>query len=420
MKNILSFFVCPFFILTVFSIGINAQDTLSIEDLTPYTYTFDIENGKLTGAGGRFLMEEVSKAQFTMIGEYHSSLRISELTEAMIPVLDHVGYKTLVLEVGPTTGQFLNGLTVNTEERLKEVNEKYLIKEEDGYINTPIPFFENVEDASFLSEAKKNKWNVIGIDQEFIHGYKMLMEMMFEHLNDAQKSQHLELYKEAGDSLDHYYAKDIDGEMNFSIAVANSAVINKFLFEMSIAPKNQEIIEALKASNHIYRLNAERQWFENNSTRIKYMKHQLRAQLAANNFNLENDKLLIKMGGYHLSKGFSPLGLYEVGNTLNEIAEFNGHSALNITFSNRFYMEDGAMVDILNSKNKYDQRLKDLNRMGKKDEWVVIDLRPMVKGHFYRPVKFKFNENIEGLVKKYDLLIIPKIEMDPTPNYDLE
>ena len=27
------------------------------------------------------------------------------------------------------------------------------------------------------------------------------------------------------------------------------------------------------------------------------------------------------MGGYHLSKGFSPLSLYEVGNTLNELAE---------------------------------------------------------------------------------------------------
>lgn len=416
----LSINVLIFLLAIIVTSNVKSQDTLSREQLLPITYTFNVEHGKLTGKGATFLSEEMSKAQFTMIGEYHGSKRISEFTNSIIPILDSSGYKTLVVEVGPISGQILNDLSSNIQGELKRINEKYLIQEEDGEVNPPIPFFENIEDAEFLEKAKNRKWNVIGIDQEYLFSYQLLIDKMYGNLSIENKSLYKKLYEVSSDSLSAFYIKYIAGEADLFESIKNSKVLKDYFSKASIEPKNVEITEALLSSNHIYWLNSHRQWFENNSTRIKYMKAQLRKQLEQNDFDLSTDKLLIKMGGYHISKGFSPLGLYEVGNTLSEIADYYGNSTLNIAFSNRFYVEDEQLIDILDSTKEYEQKLKDLDQMGKKDEWVVIDLRPMIKGHFYYPVKYKFNEHIEDLVKRYDLLIIPKTEKDPIPNHKKE
>jgi hypothetical protein len=411
------FIVLNVIILTVFSVKTSCQDSLGFEQLQPLTYTFDVINSTLTGEGGTFLMNELSQAQFTMIGEYHGSKRISEFTEAVISILDIIGCKNMILEVGPVTAKILEETTENTVGKLRIINDRYMIKEKDGYVNLPVPFFNNIEDAMFLDKALKNKWKIMGIDQEFIYSYKMLIDRMYNNLDEKEKFNFQDMYRQVSDSITQYYNYDAEGIKDMAISMKSSQVVKDFTTKASTSQQNKELAEALYASNHIYWLNSDKQWFENNATRIKYMKSQLRKQLEENKFHVSNDRLLVKMGGYHLSKGFSPLALYEIGNTLHEIAEYYGNKTLNITFSNRFYMEEGKVKDILDSDNTYHNSFKDLNRMGKKDEWVVIDLRPMVKGHFYYPVRYKYNEQIKDLVKRYDLLIIPKLEMDPTPNY---
>lgn len=398
---------------------IYGQDSLSIKQLAPITYTFNIENGVLKGKGAKFLIKEMTQAQFTMIGEYHGSMRISEFTKSIIPILDSVGYKTMVLEVGPISGQILNGLNLDAQKELRKINEKYLIPEKND-TNLPIPFFENIEDAAFLVESKQYNWNVIGIDQEFMFGYKMLIDLTYDNLPNIKKSSYKEIFKQTSDSLTNYYKRYVEDNANLFEYIKSSKVLNEYFTKVSSEPKNIEIIKALKASNEIYWLFKNKQWFENNSTRVNYMKEQLRRQLTSNNFDLSKDKLLIKMGGFHLSKGFSPLRLYEVGNTLNEISEYYGNKSLNITFSSRYYVENNEVFDILNSDNEYFKNFRDLNQMGKENEWVVIDLRPLIKGHFYNPIKYKFNEHIEDLIKRYDLLIIPKTEISPIPNYRKE
>jgi hypothetical protein len=395
------------------------QDSLSVEQLAPLTRYFEIENGRLKGEGGDFMREILSEAQFTMIGEYHGSARISEFTEALIPILHEAGYRTMALEVGPVTGEILNQLDGNLIDTLKEINSRYLIPEED-YINPPIPLFESVEDARFLEKAKSGGWNVFGIDQEFLYGYTMLLDAMYANLSEAQKVSSHDLYQEALDSLKLFYEMDLDGSRDLAVSIRQSAALKAFTDAASIEDENEAIISALYKSNEIYYLYSQGQWFENNRLRIKYMKEQLRKALEDLNFDLSRDKLLIKTGGYHVSKGFSPLGLYEVGNTLNELAEYHGNTAVSIGFSIRFYTEEGEVKDMLDSGNAYRQRYRDLNQMGKEQAWAVIDLRPMVKGHFYRPVKYKFNEHIEELIKRFDLLIIPATEIDPTPNYRLD
>lgn len=397
-----------------------AQDSLTYEVLKPLTYSFQIKDGVLSGPGASFLGAEIRKAQYTMLGEYHGSKRISELTEALIPVMDSAGYKTMVLEVGPASAKLLNDAIKQPEQTtqvLHQLNDKYALVEEDGYVNTPIPFFSNIEDAAFLTRAKERDWNVLGIDQEFIYGFAMLLDEMYKNLSAASQSKHKQIYEAASDSMKIYYQDDFKDKRRFAKAVTASTTIDEFLTKMSSTASNLPIIDAFKKSLHIYHLYATRQWFENNSTRIKYMKAMLHKGLTDSAFDLQKDKLFIKMGGIHLARGFSNLSLYEVGNTLSELAAYYGNSTLNISFGSRFYMENDTLVDELQSTSRYAKRYKDLNQMGKADEWVVIDLRPLIKGYYYRPRKYLFNKWIAENVQQYDLLIIPKTEMDPTPNY---
>lgn len=405
-------------LFVVFTIGLNAQDSLTVAQLEPITYTFNVADGQLTGKGKTFLDQELANAQFTMIGEYHGSKRISEFTNAIIPVLNKNDYKAMALEVGPIVGRILNSIKGDAATDIKSIHNKYLTKESDEDIYTSFPFFDNKEDAAFLQTAKDYSWTVFGIDQEYYDSYVMLAEKMYNNLSKQAQKTHIELYNKTVSKLKQFYKDDLEDKQNLHVSLSKSKLYKEFISAMASESKNIEIIEALEKSSEIYLLNERKQWYENNAIRIKYMKSRLNDGLTKLNFNIAEDKLLIKMGGYHLSKGFSPLGLYEVGNTLNEIAEYHGNTALNIGFMSRFYLEEDIVKDNYKSDNIYYKNFKEIVQMGKKDEWIVIDLRRLIKGYFYYPKKYNLNKYIEDLVKRYDLLIIPKVEIAPTPNYD--
>lgn len=406
-------------IITLLSVQIaNSQDSLTVEQLKPFSYTFDVIDGKLRGEGQVFLEQEMGKAQFTMIGEYHGSKRISEFTNAIIPVLNNLNYKTMVLEVGPITGKQLNNLEGDVETQINQLHQRYLMLDADGDECLPFPFFSYKEDAQFLKTAKDRSWHVFGIDQEYYDGYIMLIENMFENLPVSLKKKYKALHAKMVLQLKEFYKDDQNDKQNLHVALSNSDLYKDYMQVMANEPKNIEIIKALEESSAIYMLNNQRQWYKNNATRIAYMKSQLRKGLTRINFDLSKDKLLIKMGGYHLSKGFSPLSLYEVGNTLNEIAEFHGNTALNIGFISRFSMQEEKVIDNLNSKNKYFKNHKELLQMGLKDQWVVIDLRKLIEGYFYYPKRFNLNPQLVKLVQRYDLLVIPKIEIEGIVNYN--
>ncbi len=397
----------------------NTQDSLSIKHLQPITYTFDIVDGELVGQGSEYLKEQMSNAQFTMIGEYHGSKRISEFTNAIIPVLDSLNYKTLALEVGPVTGKILNSLGGNNiEKQIREIHEKYLDKESDGYVNVPFPFFDFKEDAQFLQNAKGRNWNVFGIDQEYYVGYVMLLDKMYNNMSSELKPKHQSIYNDTRSELKKFYINDQNEKGNMHLAISESKVYKDFLASMQSEPMNIEIIDALEKSSAIYLLNHRQKWYENNATRIKYMKSLLRKGLRNIDFDITKDKMMIKMGGYHLSKGFSPLSLYEVGNTLNEIAEFHGNTALNIGFMTRFHMEESRLKDTYYSDNNYYKNHNALLEMGKKSEWVVIDLRKLIKGYFYYPKHFHINPYLVETIQRYDLIVIPKTEVEGILNYN--
>jgi len=413
MKNRL---LILFVILSHLAFG---QDTLSLEDIKSNYYKFTINDGKIEGKGAQFLLEEFSNSHVVMLGEYHEQKSISDFTKTIIPILNKNGYKHFGIEVGPTMGEYLNTLSSPTVvSEIKKVNKHYQIVDGEDTC-TPIPFFSNIEDAQFLDEAKKHQWNIFGVDQEFYDSYPFLFDIMFDNLNSNGKKTHTSLHQSAKDSIDAFYLKEMNEGLSYVTLINESPMISDFLKAMKEEKANLPIVEAFNKSIAIYKMNDDNKWYDNYQARITYMKRLLRQEFEAEQYDITRDKLLIKMGRLHLSKGTSPYAFSELGNTLDELAAFDGVNALGIGFETRYYIENDSIVDQLDSDNKRIQNYKGFKQFGDKYEWVILDLRPMRKDFHWHPhpLKGKLNTYLLKLISNYDILIIPPAYGDGTPNY---
>lgn len=397
------------------------RDSIKMEDLQPYTYHFDIVDGKFVGTGAEFLKKEAALHQYILLGEYHGSYRISEFTNALIPMLAAEDFNTFALEVGPISGKILSEFAedaTSTTKQLHDFNSKYYVDEEGDYY-CAIPFFEHQEDAQFLTQAAKHNWNLLGLDQEFIYGYEPLIDRMYQNVSTAEQQKQKAFYQEVKDSLMKFYALESSGDGDLAVLMHDSPLMKRFLdIFSSLHPENPAIKDAIVVTTKIYYYNATRRYLDCNSTRIDYMKKNLRAGFERINFDIKKDKMLLKMGSVHTARGFSWLSLFEIGNTLNELANFHGNTTLHLNFQSRFYEEEGKVVDALANPKSYGNRYKDLLQMAKADQWTIIDLRPL-KYKFFYARKYLTSDMIRDIFEQHDLIIIPKKDIEPTLNFTL-
>jgi hypothetical protein len=420
MKKIFSF-TCLTLIFVVFGFA-QEKRSLTEEDLKKNTYYFEIINDRLIGNGARFLEGQMKKHQYVLLGEYHGSFQISQFTKALIPVLDDAGFRNFGLEIGPVSVEILKELSkdpAQTINNLNTFNSKFRLAA-DGRVYTPIPFFSNIEDASFLAEAAKRKWNLMGLDQEFLYAYLPLIERMYGNLNPKKRKRYAGLYHVAMNVVANAYTVDGKGGKPCFETISESIEFGKFLDTASVQnTANQKIAHAIRTTTDIYMKSVKRQYLEQNSNRVSYMKQNLLAGFAKTGFDLKNDKMLLKMGAVHTGRGFSPLSLFEIGNTLSELADYNGSKSLHISFNSRFYMDSLKEIDELADTTGFGYRFKALFQMAKKDSWTVIDLRPLRYNVFYSRI-YKLDEVIWEIFKNHDLYILPPMDIDPTPNYTLK
>lgn len=140
--------------------------------------------------------------------------------------------------------------------------------------------------------------------------------------------------------------------------------------------------------------------------------------LKNSNFDYSEDKTLIKTGGIHSAKGLNNYSMYDIGITIFEVAKFNGNGSINSIFLSRFEKDNDTIIDALDAHSWYSNSFKDFIQMGKRDEWAIIDLRPL-KNTFYYKRDYLVNDRIKEYFDRYDLIIITPMEINPLPNYEL-
>ena len=408
---------CWFILLMIGKQMLSAQDSLSIQNLDSLTYEFNIIDGKLVGEGADFLMEAINNVQFTLLGDIPHSKNCADLTTALIPILDKANYKTIALGIGPISNQVFRKL--NPKDFIRQhklMNDKYSFVE-NGTTYTPFLEMRYEEEANYYSKALKQNWNVIGIGRESWNGLPMLIDLMYKNLTKDMQKKHQSSYEKCLLSLQNIY-KNRNGDLNkFYHEVKRSKSIDDFLTILSKEKKNVEILLEFNYCLDFSLMYAQKTYFKKNKIRVQDEKSKLKQQAEALNFDWEKDKMFIKWDNGYIPKGIQVNPVYGLGNTMHELATFHGNQSLHIGVLKRFYMKDGVLHDELESNNQWTNKHNDFIQMGKKSKWVVIDVRPLLEGLHYYPIKYLANQRIKNMISGYDLIIIPKIEYESTPNF---
>lgn len=410
--------------LILFSICQNhpilGQDSLSLEDMQKFAFPFTIQNEEFIGKGGEVLTQAIANAHITMLGDNNLSKLEYEFTEALIKELDRNAYKRMVMEVGPSSANIINHLSSDTDlivDSFKALNRKYgLAKKEKLFV--PIPEFKSIEAAQYLQTAKEKNWSVWGIGPASWISYSMLVDELFNNLSTAHQIKHQATYSAVKAFLADLYAnipKQTSEELaKFTAAIKSSESFNKYLSEMAEYDNNLELIIELKYSLAHWSLYGQKDFYKENKIHVQKSKAEVANILNNNNFDFKKDKLFIKMWVNYLAKGTNISGFYGVGNMLQEMAAYHGNNSINIAIARRYYEENGVIKDILAAKNPY-LNFKELIPLGKKEEWILIDLRPFHKTFFWKGVKMSLPMN--KIIRRYDFLVIPSTDTVATKNY---
>lgn len=400
---------------------VNGQDSLSLDTLKPITHHFDIEDGRLVGAGADFLKKEIAKAQFTLLGDYPESKSSSDFAAALLAELDLAQYKVMALGIGVPSARLLHSSAAEPKSvvsKLKAWNNTYAFTENENLI-LPMPEMKSVADARFIQKAGEIQWSILGFGNESWNNLSWLLDQMYYKLTPEQQQEHGNFYKSCKTLLQKLYTNRNGNLLEFAMAVKESTSIQDFLvMARAKSPEHSVMVEEFNNSLENCLMHAQKQYFKKNQWRVAEEKRLLRQELDRIGFDLHQDKLFVKWDMNFLSRGFQPYAFYGIGNTLSEIASYNGNTSLHLGIVPRYQLKNGVQIDLMQQENTMASQYAALVQAAKKDEWTVIDLQQMIQDTYYTPILYLLDKPVQDLIKRYDLIIIPALENEITLNYD--
>ena len=385
-----------------FLIG-SAQEVLTQDLLEKYTYRFSLNaDHEFEGEGKEKWTEWTIGNQFIGIAEVHNSAQLGAFTSALLKLLHEQDFNHLVMEMGPNTAKILEENTKPaslTTENIKSLNRKYGKK---GLSRTPFIFADKIEDAQFLQTAADLGYSFWGIDQEFARSYEMLIDHLYSGF-ETKTADFEKDYLNAKTELQTLIHKDKHkGQPVFGWYIWSEPIdifLRHFKDEESL-----KVIQDIKTSWDIYNNSATGKG--SNQQRADYMKKNFEQILHENG---SGTKALIKLGGVHLTHHLSPFGVDDMGKYLTEKADQNNTGFLSIRH----------LIPYRNGKSNVGksswQDVSQLLELGRKDQWTVIDLRP-IRAMLDRG-EITASKNLLYELRSYDLVLLTPDDQYPKVNY---
>ena len=372
-----------------------SQKRLKLNDVRKHTKYFTVsKNFQFSENILPILNEEAKNSQFIGLAEVHQSEQLSFFTTAFLNVLKANGYNNLALEIGEHSASILENLSKNpikTSENLKSYNKRYG-KNRFPYI--PFIFIDKNADAKFVKEASKLSYDLWGLDRECEFSYLMLLDDIY-----AKSSKSTEINK------DYIAARKVMKKIVFKDKVSghskycwllNERTINTFFNTVSDNPVLKVYAQELRNSWNIYCKVLKRKG--GSTERAKYMRRKFDSLYNISKKTEDLPKVLVKLGGVHLTHGNSQYGRYDVGRHLHEKAKEKNTNFLAIRHVYRY--RNGK--DQVGKKGWKKTRF--LMQMGKKEQWALIDLRPIKK--MVKENKLRIDKGTAWELKNYDWFLI--------------
>ncbi len=409
-----------FIILFLFiSFGLCSQDSIRTEDLRPFSYPFDLAKGQLSGEGAEILRTALSQSDIVMLGNNSRDKMESDLAITIAEILNDNEFKNVLIETGPYSAELAYSVGKNSSDivnEFKSLNRAYSNVRGD-LVYTPIPDFKNLEAANFAKYLIEENWNIGGFGTESWTGFKMMSDHLYKNLPPYHQETYKKLYDQSMSTLDSLYdqltSQTNEDIFNLANGLKESKVYQEYLNSMLLFDINRDHIKSLKFSIEYWWMYGSKQFYEKNKLNSRNNKRHLKYNLEKWNFDFQKDKLLVKMWHGHLAKGKTGNGFYGIGNTLLELAEYNDRQSLAIAIFRRYYEEGEEVKDLI--EESYFIHSKELLRLGQKNNWLLIDLRPF--NQVFHWGSYHIDAGLRNLMNRYDMIIIPKTDKKTDYNY---
>lgn len=388
------------FIFVIMSVSsLYAQQELSSETLLKYSSHFSINNKNMLPESAQELWKNlIADSRVVGIAEKHHSTELSKFTAALLPILKEKEFNTLALELGPNSATILNELakdSVRLSSSIRYLNRKYGKKQAS---KTPLVFVNRKSDALFMDRAQNLEFEFWGLDQEYVYSYEMLLDRVDSlAFNDANQ----ELFKEVKKIMHkNLFKPKVRKEPIYCWYQSNQA-INEYFERIDEDQNALKIIEDIRFSWEIYCKEASGKY--SSQERAEYMKSNFDSYFRQRN----PKKVLLKMGNVHLTHDVSPFHVNDLGKHITEKAMEEGFKYINIRFFNPYlngsYRGNKSSLEMFQS-------------IAQKDQWTVVDLRPIRNLIINKELKTSNPYLYE--VMNYDILILaPNDIYDNANNY---
>lgn len=406
-------------IMLASSVSLTSRDTLGIEYLKEHTHYISIDGDLISGPGADWFQNELNNHHFVLMGEYHGDREIGKLTRAMLHSLHAKGFEDFVIETGRHTAEYLENIVQKDSGVVDELTRIIKDYSVDGG-DTPIPFFDGVEDAEFLKKALNDGWDLHGIDQEYLYGNLLWLDEMYR-LSDSTVSQ--EVYQSAREEIAMIQKRSLYERGSLPATdLMNSDKVKAFMESLDtsnavVKSWTQDVL----LSWQIYAWYGVRM-YHNLHTRSNLMKDRMTDMLKANTDSTGlPPKTFIKMGGYHTMRGLTYNKEYEIGSYVHALSEYHDLSDLNIGFMFRYFEdeeEEMGYSDNAVGESQWLTEHRPLIQMGAIDQWAIIDMRQVRKDVINRDIWVY--PGVRKRMFEVDLLMIIPKTYDVTPLYKAE
>lgn len=400
---------------------LHAQDSIKIDELKKFSYTFDIVDHEFIGDGAEIIHKALANAHVTMLGNNSRDQQEETLDFALTKILNINGYKTMLMEVGPASGTIINRLSEvpsQTVEQLKKLNQKYYFKSGSAQL-MPIPDLKYLRTAEMVQYIKEQSWSLTGVGTEAWTSYRMLLDEIYNNLPESKKQLLKTKYQSAAKLIDRLYS-EMKGQSYEDILILTNGIRASIDFSILLDQAaefkiNKAIIESLQFSLDYWQMYGNKEFYKKNKLDAQRNKRLLKASFQNQSFDLSQDKVFVKMWRGHLTNGVTSRGFYGIGNTLMELAAYHGNNSLTIGVLGRYKMKDGVNTDILNEGGYISPLHRVFIELGQKDHWVLIDLRAFTEAFNYG--NYHTTLALQTMMARFDMILIPKTDSKASLNY---
>lgn len=298
------------------------------EVLRENRYPIRVEDNRLRGEGGTWLVEQAKTATFVTLGEVHGTREIPAIIGALLEELQADGeLDHLALEVSPWTADGMN-------ERLREGSFTDFIREHPAAI--PFYHLEPERDlaASFVrkSTAERPLW---GLDQLFAFATTIALDRLEElaPTSDARAAVQAVRTAGQGDSLDAQALPNLPPGMPTPLMAYPPAAFDTLRNHFSDVLEAQQLLDEITTSIPIYRTNDTAN-YRSNQMRARYLRRNLLSSFQqaqqTQQTSASPQQVAIKVGARHAYRDRTPNNALDVGNLAVALAQKADGTALNV------------------------------------------------------------------------------------------